>query len=183
MLEQIVETKEDLPFYFEQIENILVSNSSVVTDLFFLEEINALVLKDFPVFTNVPRKPSQAYIEIQNVSDLVKLEEYCFSQEMVSLLKEFLSELETTLIGVQVSPPSKEMCPSFHGDKLPLRIVQCLDGPGTTLQTLSGKEIHTEKNDLILLKGEMWKSEVGAIIHRSPTWEKDRRLLRIDFLD
>ena len=43
--------------------------------------------------------------------------------------------------------------------------------------------IETKKNDVIFLKGDLWKSRVGAIQHKSPESDVDRMLLRIDFLD
>ena len=67
------------------------------------------------------------------------------------------------------------LCPSLHHDKLPLRIVQCLDGPGTTLVSSNGETIETEENDLIFLKGEMWKSDVGLI--KKYTWDERDGLL------
>lgn len=183
MIENFVDNFNPAPFYYEQIDSVLISESPIVVDLFFLEEVNGLVLKNFSPFSQVPKEAIQQLVEIENSKDLLKLADYGLNERFCSLLLELLTGLNSSLLGVQVTKPMQEMCPSFHVDKLPLRIVQCLDGPGTTLLTTQGKIIETEESDLILLKGEMWKSKVGALKHKSPNSHDLRRLLRIDFLD
>lgn len=183
MIEQIDNSLTEFPFLYQEDESVLISDSAIVLDLFFLEQFNALVLKKFPCFIKEEIKPVQSYVEINDEKELDKLDDFFFSNELKEVLWELLKGLSTTLIGVQITKPEREMCPSVHVDKLPLRLVQCLDGEGTTLVTPSGKEIKTEKGDLILLKGEMWKSYPGAIKHKSPQTDNFRTLLRIDFLD
>lgn len=183
MIDQAMENFENLPFFYKRVDTVLISDNPIVLDLFFREEINGLVLKNFSPFFEIPENSIQSYVEIMNEGDLQKLKDFGFNDDFSRLLFELLEGLQTTLLGVQVTKPMEEMCPSFHVDKLPLRLVQCLDGLGTTLLTSKGEVIETERGDLILLKGEMWKSKAGALRHRSPDSTSARRLLRIDFLD
>lgn len=183
MLTEFLESNASIPFQLEQIENIIVTDSSAAVDLFFLEEINAIVIKDMEVFDKPPVKPMQSRIEILSEKDLSKLDDLGVSLIFKELVFDFLKELRGSLIGVQVSEPVKNMCPSVHVDKLPLRLVQCLDGEGTTLMTNSGREVKTQQGDLVLLKGELWKLTPGAIKHRSPETHSLRTLFRVDFLD
>ena len=183
MIETIIPTLDRAHFLCEQVDSVLISDSPIVLDLFYLEDINGLVLKNFDCFTQKPDRSSQDYVEILGNKDHGKFEELGFTPQFTEILVELLGGLSTTLLGVQVTEPKKEMCPSVHVDKLPLRLVQCIDEVGTTLITGNGTQIETEKNDLIFLKGEMWKSNVGALRHRSPATSNLRSLLRVDFLD
>ncbi|MEM8563287.1 MAG: DUF1826 domain-containing protein [Pseudomonadota bacterium] len=103
----------------------------------------------------------------------------------------------------------RAMCPKFHVDKLPCRLVTTFQGPGTqwlpqhaisreslgygseTGKTgplqLTWKQSDIERlhcGDVALLKGERWEgNENAGIVHRSPAVaEGDRRLLlTLDF--
>lgn len=183
MIETIFENDELKSMPFNRIDSVIISEDPIVIDLFFLDEVNALVLKDFKVFECLPNSPFQDYVEIKTQDDFVKMNEYSVTEPFKDLLSELLSALNTEVIGVQFTGALQTMCPSYHVDKLPLRLVQCVDGLGTTLKTSSGKIIETLKNDLILLKGELWQSKCGAISHKSPDTLEPRSLFRIDFLD
>ena len=183
MIEQILDESCALPFYFEQRDSVIISDSPVVMDLLFMEEINGLVLKGFSTLLKDPIIAQKTYVEVLSSHDFDKFHDFNMSDDFIDILKELVGELKSTMLGVQVTKPELEMCPSFHIDKLSLRLVQCLDGKGTILQTHDGSLIETNKGDLIFLKGEMWKSKAGALRHRSPDSDQARRLLRIDFLD
>lgn len=103
------------------------------------------------------------------------------------------------------------MCPTFHVDKIPCRLVTTFTG--STTQWLDNNVIDRSKlgagskglpdeesgllqsqndinqlsvGDVALLKGEGWfKNEGGGLVHRSPNLpHKNRRLLlTLDFID
>jgi hypothetical protein len=183
MITPLISDSMKIPFYFKEIGSVIISESPVVLDLLFLENVNALVLKDYNCFEKKPMNSFKNYVEICSNEDIYKLADYNFSKDFSLLISDLLKELSSTLIGVQVTNPSKHMCSNIHVDKLSLRLVQCLDGVGTTLISSDGTVIETKKNDLIFLKGEMWKSSPGAIKHKSPQTGRYRTLFRIDFLD
>lgn len=183
MIREILSLDEEVPFLYEEVGNILISDNPIVIDLLFLENINAMVLKNFSVFEAIPRGPFLHNLEITSKEDLKKITDLGLSEEFSLLLFDLLKELKSSLIGVQLTSAMKRMCPNIHTDKLPLRIVQCLDGDGTTLMTSKNEELYTNKNDLIFIKGETWKTNCGALKHKSPDSCDLRRLLRIDFLD
>ena len=95
------------------------------------------------------------------------------------------------------------MCPRFHVDRVPCRLITTYSGAGT--EWLSNKDINRDllgkvdnqfinqeciniekldTGDVALLKGESWIGNEGnGIIHRSPSIidKKSRLLLTIDF--
>jgi hypothetical protein len=183
MIETILQDSSSLPFMYNQNGSVLVSDNPIILDLFFLEEFNGLILKNFNCFDVLPSRMYRETVEIKSKEGLKELDSYGFNDEFKHIIFEFLEGLNTTVIGVEVSEPKKEMCPSIHVDKLPLRIVQCLDSIGTVLYLSDGTTIEAQKGDLIFMKGEMWKSTPGALKHRSPASSELRTLLRIDFLN
>lgn len=190
VIENIVENHQSFPFYFEQVGSILLVDNPIMIDLFFMEEINGLVIKNYSPFIfpesesgALAHAPIKEFLKIEKKEDLFKRRDLGLNKEFSKLLLFLLEELNSKSLGIQITKPSMNLCPSLHHDKLPLRIVQCLDGPGTTLVSSNGETIETEENDLIFLKGEMWKSDVGPIVHKSPDSSSLRTLFRIDFLD
>lgn len=184
MIEQIQELQGALPFSYEQRGSVIVSSSAIVTDLLFMEEVNALVIKNFSIFQEgVTPAPTQSFFDSLDGDDEVTLKSYGLNDAFTEILLGLATEIDTSLLGIQITSPQKEMCPSFHVDKLPLRIVQCFNSKGPTLKSNIGEIIETEENDLVFLKGEMWRSDYGGIIHRSPETDEAREIIRIDFLN
>ena len=184
MIEQIQELQGPLPFSYEQRGSVIISSSPIVIDLLFMEEINALVIKDFRAFEQgfTPTR-TQSFCDLKEGDDHLVLKEFGLRDDFIKIILSMTNELETTALGVQITSPQKDMCPSFHVDKLPLRIAQCFNADGPTLKTESGEVITTEVNDLVFLKGELWQSNVGGIVHKSPQSLEARRLIRVDFLN
>jgi hypothetical protein len=99
------------------------------------------------------------------------------------------------------------MCPRFHVDRIPCRLVTTYQGPATQWLTnavadrsvlghangglpdhKSGLYSHGDNvqqikaGDVSLLKGELWEGNEGAgLIHRSPSTDFPRLLLTLDF--
>jgi hypothetical protein len=108
----------------------------------------------------------------------------------IGLWAEVIGELTgCELVGVRLERVITAMCPRFHTDKVPLRVVSAFAGAGT--EYLATEDVdrdwlgHTDEatgprvasakirraapGDLVLLKGEAWPNNSGrGAIHRSP---------------
>lgn len=128
----------------------------------------------------------------------------------IQLLSEMfccLFELQT--VGLRLAPLRAAMCPKFHVDRVPCRLITTYCGGGT--QWLPHDQVNRDKlgagsgglsdiesglhtsadaiqtlatGDVALLKGELWEDNEGfGLVHRSPTIEgsQTRVLLTLDF--
>ncbi len=129
----------------------------------------------------------------------------------IQLLAEmFCCLFESDGVGLRLTPLRSSMCPKFHVDHVPCRLVtaycgagtewlppHCVDrsklGPGSAglSDDKSGlypslraiEQLHA--GDVALLKGELWEGNEGAgLVHRSPAVEagQQRLLLTFDFV-
>ena len=125
---------------------------------------------------------------------------------LAELVEMFCCLFDLERAGLRLTTLDKAMCPKFHVDKVPCRLVTTLTGPGTQwlpndLLNRDGlgagsahfrlyeddRDIQQMKlGDVALLKGERWiGNENRGIVHRSPpvgSGEK-RLLLTLDFAD
>jgi len=108
----------------------------------------------------------------------------------IAFWAEVLGELTgCDLVGVRLERVTAAMCPRFHTDKVPLRVVSAFAGAGTEFVGTqdvdrgwlghtggaAGLLVPTEKvrraasGDVVLLKGEAWPNNAGrGAVHRSP---------------
>jgi hypothetical protein len=124
------------------------------------------------------------------------------------LIDMFCCLFDAKTVGFRISTLHKAMCPRFHVDKVPCRLVTAFLGSGSQwiehnqvnkacfslssndkgsgLSTNESK-IHTLRNgDVAIMKGEMWEGNEGAgLVHRSPPVEKGqtRIVMTLDFVD
>lgn len=108
MIEEILPASETVPFHYEQIGSVLVSESPVVLDLLFLREINGLVIKNFPCLEKLPTGAFRQYAEIDGPQDLLKLQKLGFGKSALNVIHELLVELSVNTIGVEVTKPHKQ---------------------------------------------------------------------------
>jgi len=129
-------------------------------------------------------------------------------KEMIAeLVDMFACLFDLPRVGVRLAVLDKAMCPRFHVDKIPCRLVTTFCGTGT--QWLSNQNVNRNKlatgdsdetsgvigdstqvntltsGEVVLLKGETWQdNEGGGIVHRSPSASPlDKRLvLTLDFV-
>lgn len=112
---------------------------------------------------------------------------------------------DTPLVGVRLAHPHTAMCPRFHVDRVMLRVAITYDGPGTEL--LPDHVVDRSKlaphhggapddesglfhdrravwraraGDVVVMKGELWPSDVGGVVHRSPQHTTPRLILTLD---
>ena len=130
-------------------------------------------------------------------------------EDIQQLIDMFTCLFELNAAGLRVTPLTKAMCPKFHVDHVPCRLITTYQGPAT--QWLAHDSVQREKlgagsrglsddasglypcashiqqlcnGDVALLKGERWQgNEGGGLVHRSPAIEDDpgRLLLTLDF--
>ena len=100
-------------------------------------------------------------------------------------------------VGLRLRVLDGPMCPRFHVDNVPLRLLTTYVGPGSEWlpEAISPRrELHTaqlpvdkiqtlQAGDVALLKGENWQGNEGAgLVHRSPSGQQGRLLLSLDWL-
>lgn len=121
--------------------------------------------------------------------------------EEVTLASDLLGELMGCgRVGVRVTTLRGPMCPRFHVDHVPCRMLTTLCGPGTEWiasddvnRTLfasrdtdappirSGADIkHLATGNWSLLKGGAWNDRFDGVVHRSPHSAGERLLLSFD---
>ncbi|HEN8799519.1 TPA: DUF1826 domain-containing protein [Pseudomonas putida] len=100
-------------------------------------------------------------------------------------------------VGLRLRLLAGPMCPRFHVDNVPLRLLTTYLGPGSEWlpehATPRGK-LHTEDvpvdniqqldaGDVAVVKGEKWQGNEGSgLVHRSPPGQQGRLLLSLDWL-
>jgi hypothetical protein len=130
---------------------------------------------------------------------------------IAELVDMFICLFEANTIGFRLSTLDKAMCPRFHVDRVPCRLVTTFVGPGSqwlehdnTDRTMLGhksgaltddhsglyrteQDIQTlETGDVAILKGELWQgNENAGIVHRSPPVSSSQRrvVMTLDLID
>lgn len=100
-------------------------------------------------------------------------------------------------VGLRLRVLDSPMCPRFHVDNVPLRLLTTYVGPGSEwLQERVSRrgELHTaqpsvdniqqlQAGEVAILKGEKWQGNEGVgLVHRSPSAQQGRLLLSLDWL-
>ncbi|TFF53673.1 DUF1826 domain-containing protein [Pseudomonas putida] len=100
-------------------------------------------------------------------------------------------------VGLRLRVLDSPMCPRFHVDNVPLRLLTTYVGPGSEWlqERVSGRgELHTaqpsvdniqqlQAGEVAILKGEKWQGNEGVgLVHRSPSAQQGRLLLSLDWL-
>lgn len=126
-----------------------------------------------------------------------------FVADVAWLVGAYACLLDARRVGVRLRVLDKAMCPRFHVDRVPLRLVTTYAGPGSQwlaegamprtrlgvaeAEPTAATAIHSMPTGAVaLLKGERWEGgEHGAIVHRSPPLAAGERrlLLTLDWLD
>lgn len=125
-----------------------------------------------------------------------------FIADVAWLVSAFTCLLEAQRIGVRLRVLDKPMCPRFHVDHVPLRLITTYAGAASewlredamprhrlgepAAEPLDIARIEQLKaGEVALFKGEKWQGNEGAgIIHRSPlaAQDKKRLILTLDWL-
>lgn len=147
-----------------------------------------------------------------NLSDVFGRSDYnVMIEDMAELVDMFCCLFELKCAGLRLTALTSAMCPKFHVDKVPCRLVTTYQGIAT--QWLPHHSVDRSKlgagsegladsesglyqdaddiqqlrcGDVALLKGENWYDNEGAgLVHRSPTLDEghQRLLMTLDFAD
>jgi len=131
------------------------------------------------------------------------------SEDVAEIVNMFCCLFDLEQIGLRLTTLERAMCPKFHIDRVPCRLITTYSGVAT--EWLSNQDVDRAKlgmgshgksdeesglyrdhndihqlasGDIALLKGESWLgNEGGGLVHRSPSLinQKKRLLLTLDF--
>ncbi|ONF44099.1 hypothetical protein BTO32_07370 [Marinobacter lutaoensis] len=112
------------------------------------------------------------------------------------LVEMFCCLFEPQAVGVRLHVVDRPLCPRFHTDRVPVRLLCTYSGPGTEWlpehrvrrsgsggplpeQVVDASDIqHIPAGAVALLKGEAWIGNEGrGIVHRSPCLNPEPRLM------
>ena len=188
----------------------IIREELIGVDIFEQIYIDNIMLEKAHLNVKISVTPNDVVEElIASASQLEGQKALC---EYIALLVDmFCTLLELKSAGLRLVILDQAMCPKFHVDKIPCRLVTTLSGIGT--QWLPEDQVDRSKlgigslglpdstsgimrnqtsiknmsvGDVSLLKGEGWyNNENSGAVHRSPAISKNERrlLLTLDFID
>jgi len=146
---------------------------------------------------------------LANISDTLGEGMNELSENIAEIVEMFSCLFELERVGLRLTVVDSAMCPKFHVDKVPCRLITTFQGIGTEWlphelgnreklgHGSNGKPDHESGiyqnasdiqqlncGDVALLKGERWeRNENAGLIHRSPALPNDqpRLVLTLDF--
>lgn len=158
-------------------------------------------------FTAAPQDAQEAVKDALGTSQAVLV----LSDDIALLVDMFCYLFELKRAGVRLTALDRAMCPRFHVDRVPCRLVTTYRGISTEwlpqhlvdrsklgagsqgrpdeqsgLFNSTGDIQQLCQGDVALLKGELWDGNEGAgLVHRSPaiTQNQRRLLLTLDFIN
>ena len=122
-----------------------------------------------------------------------------FIRDIAFVVDMFSCLFELKNVGLRMAVLNTAMCPKFHVDRVPCRLVSTYTGAATqwhsheqvqrfddgSLEPRAGAKYHTLRTgDVALLKGEAWEGNEGrGLVHRSPEASDNARrlVLTLDF--
>ena len=173
-----------LPAHIEDFARLLLSLNEPLAEAFTLTLDND---GQFPAFDNLRSA----------CGDLAGYDG--FIADLRWLIGAYACLLDARSVGVRLRVLERAMCPRFHVDHVPLRLITTYAGPASEWLEdgavnrcrLAHEEVDTAKirqlacGDVALLKGEKWQGNEGAgLVHRSPalTHGERRLILTLDWL-
>jgi hypothetical protein len=214
--------KSSVPFKRVSVDR----NFSILTDIYqedvniavwqntlspqILHDINLLMLSTERLNIKFTAAPDDVEQALQDCADVLQDKPTLYNH--IALLTDmFCTLFDLKRVGVRLAILDNAMCPKFHVDKVPCRLITTLYGvatewlpndkvdrsklgagslglPDEISGIIKGKQ-DIEKmtaGDVILLKGEGWyNNENNGAVHRSPALSiNDRRLLlTLDFIE
>lgn len=124
----------------------------------------------------VPALPglAAAYVDLQGYDGFVA--------DVSWLIGAFACLVDARRVGLRLRVLDGAMCPRFHVDHVPLRLICTYAGPGSEwLAMPDAVEVNRlHSGDVALLKGEKWLGNEGAgLVHRSPQLPEGQRRLML----
>jgi len=151
--------------------------------------------------TSVAMSPVDAQETLYGILGQLTSREFC--DDVATLVDMFCTLFELEQAGVRLSVLDNAMCPRFHMDRIPCRLITTYQGVAT--EWLHHDHVDRSKlghgcngmadhesglfdtrnriqqlnhGDVALLKGDLWQGHEGkGLVHRSPTTGNQRRLI------
>lgn len=110
-----------------------------------------------------------------------------FVADVTWLIGAYACLLDARRVGVRLQALDGAMCPRFHVDHVPLRLITTYAGPASEwLAVPDAPQVQQlASGDVALLKGEKWLGNEGAgLVHRSPQLADGQRrlILTLDWM-
>ena len=172
-----------------------------------LSDSVSIFLTEKPRFKASMTVSSQSVLK--SISESLGAEMSELSENIAELVEMFCCLFELKRVGLRLTVVDSAMCPKFHVDNVPCRLITTFQGVGTEWlphqvadreklgRGSNGKSdsesgiYQNEKEiqqlncgDVALLKGEHWEgNEQAGLVHRSPALASDERrlILTLDF--
>jgi hypothetical protein len=205
---QIGETPDVLADIYQQDSNIVIWQRNLSDEL--AQAVNELLDKNTSLKTQLAISPQYASAKINEALGNTK-SSAILSEDIAQLVDMFCSLFDLKFAGLRLTALDRAMCPRFHVDKVPCRLVTTYQGVGS--QWLPNNQVDRSKlgagnqgkpdelsglfpkmsdiqqlkqGDVALLKGENWEGNEGSgLVHRSPQLPNSTRrlLLTLDFIE
>lgn len=148
--------------------------------------------------TRVIQKPQNVAQQLERELPLSENRQ-TFIEDVVLVVDMFSCLFELDHVGLRMAVLSTAMCPKFHVDRIPCRLICTYAGAGTEwhppehVERLENSAVsplpeatpkYLALGDVALLKGEAWDGNKGyGLVHRSPVATKTtpRLVLTLDF--
>lgn len=200
-----------LPQIYNQDTNIVIWQRSAAEKL--TKAVNTLIATSALKPLELAVSPDDAFdqlIKALKPEDNNRDEVNTLCEDIALLVEMFCCLFDLKRAGLRLKVLDKPMCPRFHVDKIPCRLVTTYQGVAT--QWLNHSDVNRSKlgtgnlgkpdeesglfkslsninqlqqGDVALLKGEYWDDNEGAgLVHRSPpvAANEQRLLLTLDFI-
>ena len=197
-LGDIYQEDTNMVIWKRELDNVIQKAANVIIDTNPSLEISRVV------------SPDDTYAEIRNALGFSE-NASIISKDVANLVGMFCTLFALKQVGLRLAVLDRAMCPRFHVDRVPCRLLTTYLGVATEWLPNhnadrsklgignqgkpdeesgimnSNKDIkYLNQGDVALLKGEAWEGNEGAgLIHRSPKLNSNSRrlLLTIDFID
>lgn len=197
-LGDIYQEDTNMVIWKRELDNAIQKAANVIIDTNPSLEISRVV------------SPDDTYAEIRNALGFSE-NASIISKDVANLVDMFCTLFDLKQVGLRLAVLDRAMCPRFHVDRVPCRLLTTYLGVATEWLPHhnadrsrlgignqgkpdeesgimnSDKDIkYLNQGDVALLKGEAWEGNEGSgLIHRSPTLDSNSRrlLLTIDFID
>ena len=125
-----------------------------------------------------------------------------FKEWVTELVEVFATLFGLDHVGLRIASTETPMCPSFHVDRVPARLIHALCGEGCEWvddlvfeherlsidERIKKSGMQTAKSikqapsgAVVIMKGTTWKKGTQPVVHRSPPHNNARAVLTLDF--
>lgn len=179
--------------------NMCILQRSIASDV---RMYAAYLQQEYVDFQLIRRVSVQSAVDLLKGSLPTHSMSICFIEDVAMAVDMISCLFDLDQVGLRLLVLNKTMCPRFHADKVPCRLVTTYAGKGTEWLDREGIDRLTSETskvsvaehdtiqrlsegDIALLKGDGWEGNGGlSVIHRLPSLNDNdtRLLLTLDFV-